>query len=469
MRPFPSLLAAATLCLALPCSASEPAAAEPPPVAPVAAEPASPPPTPPSPGPSTAAADADADAERVSLDEIRRFVAVFRAVKQAYVDPIDDARLMQAAIRGLLTDLDPHSSYLDASQSDALNEMASGAYTGLGLEVVQQPDRTLLVVSPIDDTPAARAGILPGDLIVEIDGRAIDADNLEAAVESMRGEPGSSVELTLVRESLREPLKLTLVREQIRVSSVRLRRLEPEFAYLRISHFQGDTGQETRRKLAEMIAAGPPLKGLVLDLRRNPGGVLSAAVEAADVFLDAGTVVSTRGRLPFSISEFRAQRGDLLDGAPIVALTDSGTASAAEVLAAALRDRRRALIMGSTSFGKGSVQTVLPLDNGDALKLTTARYYGPAGQSIQASGIVPDVALPEDAVLQVGADSPPTLRERNLPRHLQSDIEVDLAAPPQPGPGQDEENDYLVNEALALLKGLALFDRRAGDKDTEQE
>jgi carboxyl-terminal processing protease len=412
-----------------------------------------------------AAAAAD---ERVSLDEIRRFVAVFRAVKQAYVDPIDDARLMQSAIRGLLTDLDPHSAYLDASQSEALNEMASGAYSGLGLEVVQQPDRSLLVVSPIDDTPAARAGIRPGDVIVEIDGRPIGADNLEGAIEAMRGEPGSMVELTIIRDTLREPLKLTLVREQIRVASVRVRRLEPAFAYLRISHFQGDTGLEVRRKLAEMITHGPKLQGLVLDLRRNPGGVLSAAVETADVFLDAGTVVSTRGRLPFSISEFSAHRGDLLEGAPIIALIDSGTASAGEVLATALRDRRRALIMGSTSFGKGSVQTVLPLDNGDALKLTTARYYGPSGRSIQASGIEPDVAVPEDAVLQIGATRPPTVREHNLPRHLHSEFELELAEPLAEASDNDED-DYLVNEALALLKGLALFDRRGGERAADEE
>jgi carboxyl-terminal processing protease len=412
--------------------------------------------------PATDAPDApesvEIDGERVSLDEIRRFVAVFRAVKQGYVDPVNDGELMQAAIRGLLTDLDPHSAYLDADQSQALDEMASGAYTGLGLEVVQQADRTLLVVSPIDETPAARAGIRPGDLIVEIDGASIAADNLEGAIESMRGEPGSSVELTILRESLLEPLKLTLVREEIRVASVRVRRLEPTFGYVRISHFQSDTGREMSRKLGELIKDGPPLKGLVLDVRRNPGGVLNAAVDAASAFLDGGLVVSTRGRLPFSVSESRASSGDLLDGAPIVVLIDSGTASAGEVVAAALRDRDRALIMGSTSFGKGSVQTVLPLDNGDAVKLTTARYYSPSGRSIQAAGIKPDVELPEDAVLQVGSTRLPTVRERNLPRHLHSELEAQSSADEAPEAG-DDEDDFAINEALTLLKGLALFGR----------
>jgi carboxyl-terminal processing protease len=398
------------------------------------------------------------DEEPVSLDEIRRFVAVFRAVKQAYVDPIDDATLMRSAIRGLLIDLDPHSAYLDAEQSRELNEATSGAYDGLGLEVIQQPDRSLLVIAPIDDTPAARAGIQPGDLITEIDGKPIDAGNVDAAVAAMRGAPGTPIELTIIREALREPLRLTLLRETIRVASVRVRRLEPHFGYLRISHFQADTGRVTRRKLDELQAGGPPLQGLVLDLRRNPGGLLNTAVEVADLFLGEGVVVSTRGRLPFSISEYRARGGDLLGGAPIVVLTDSGTASAAEVLAAALRDAKRALLMGSPSFGKGSVQTVLPLDNGDSLKLTTARYYTPSGRSIQASGLQPDVLLPEDAVLQIGATRPPTLRESDLPRHLESELlpDPDLA----PVPAAEPADDYAVNQALALLKGLALFSGR---------
>jgi carboxyl-terminal processing protease len=410
--------------------------------------------------------DAQASEERVSLDEIRRFVAVFRAVKQAYVDPVDDATLMQSAIRGLLTDLDPHSAYLDAEQAQGLNEFSSGAYNGLGIEVVQQPDRSLLVVTPIDDTPAARAGIKPGDVITEIDGTPIAADSVDGAVDAMRGEPGTPIELTILRDNLAEPLKLTLVRELIRVASVRVRRLEPpHFAYLRISHFQTDTGRETSSKLRELIADGPPLHGLVLDLRRNPGGLMNAAVEIADAFLDEGVVVSTRGRLPFAASEQRARAGDLLDGAPIVVLIDSGSASAAEVLAAALRDHRRALIMGSQSFGKGSVQTVLPLDNGDAVKLTTARYYTPSGRSIQASGIVPDVQLPEDAVLQVATTRPPVLRERDLPRHLQSDTDgsepaSDAATEADDADdGRDATDDFAIREALSLLKGLALFKR----------
>lgn len=336
--------------------------------------------------------------DTASLDEIRRFVSVFRAVQEGYVDPIDDATLMRAAIRGLLLDLDPHSAYLDADQSRELNEAASGAYAGLGLEVVQQPDRSLLVVAPIDDTPAARAGIRPGDVITAIDGKPIEVDGVDAAIDSMRGPVGSKTQLTVMRESSREPLQFTLTRETIRVSSVRTRLLEPGYAYLRIATFQANTGLDLERKLKDVVASnGAPLKGLVLDLRSNPGGLLNTAVEAADAFLDEGVIVSTRGRLPHSRSEASAHKGDIIHGAPIAILVDSGTASAAEVLAGALRDHHRALVLGSTTFGKGSVQTVLPLDNGDSIKVTTARYYTPNGTSIQATGIVPDVMVDESA------------------------------------------------------------------------
>lgn len=402
--------------------------------------------------------------DSVSLDEIRRFVSVFRAVKEGYVDPIDDETLMRAAIRGLLMDLDPHSAYLDAEQSRALNEAASGAYNGLGLEVVQQPDRSLLVVAPIDDTPAARAGIRAGDVITAIDGKAITADSVDAAIESMRGPPGTEIRLTVSREGAREPLEFTLKRETIRVSSVRVRLLEPGYAYLRISSFQNNTGLDLERKLKDLTRDNKtPLAGLVMDLRNNPGGLLNAAVESADAFLDAGVIVSTRGRLPHSRNEALAHKGDVLAGAPIVILVDGGTASAAEVLAGALRDHRRAVVLGRPTFGKGSVQTVLPLDNGDSIKLTTARYYTPSGTSIQATGIVPDVMLDNHEERWSDASyQPPTLRERDLPGHLRGDSEADPVTPgtPEMVPRAQELDDHGVREALNLLKGLAVF----GDK-----
>ncbi len=398
---------------------------------------------------------AESEVERVSLEEVRRFVSVFRAVQQAYVDSVDDQQLMQSAIRGLLTDLDPHSAYLDARATQSMNETATGAYGGLGLEILQRPDRSLVVIAPMDDTPAARAGIQPGDIIIELDGAPISADSVDAAVEAMRGEPGTSIVLTVAREGEPAPLKLSLTREIIRVASARGEALDPQFAYIRIAAFQADTAGEVQRKLETLKAdGGGALKGLVLDLRRNPGGLLNAGIEVADLFLDRGVIVSTRGRVPRARAEYSAKRGDLMEGAPIVVLIDSGSASAAEVVAGALRDHRRALIMGSTSFGKGSVQTVLPLDNGDSIKLTTARYYTPNGTSIQATGIVPDIELPENAELRVTREASPQVRESDLPGHLEAETGAagDTAAKAQ--------SDYAVNEALNLLRGLAVFRER---------
>ncbi|GIX34816.1 MAG: hypothetical protein KatS3mg126_0595 [Lysobacteraceae bacterium] len=397
-------------------------------------------------------ATAAAQGERVAVEEIRRFVSVFRAVKQAYVEPVDDATLMRSAIRGLLAGLDPHSSYLDAAQARELEEAAEGAYDGLGLEVVQNADRSLTVVAPIDGTPAARAGLLPGDVIVRIDGVPIEADSVEAAVESMRGPPGTTIRLSVLREGRAEPLEFELTRETIRVASVRARWLEPGLAYARIAAFQADTAGELRRQL-EALAGERPVAGLVLDLRSNPGGLLAAAVETADLFLERGLIVRTRGRLPQARSEVEARPGDLLHGAPVVILIDAGTASASEVLTGALRDHRRALVMGQTSFGKGSVQTVLPIDNGDAIKLTTARYYTPNGTSIQASGIEPDIVLPERVRLSQDAGAASALRERDLPGHLPAEVAASAAA----GDASGEVGDFALREAHNLLKGLVVF------------
>lgn len=434
------LLSTASLYFVGPADAQEPAIEAPVQSAPPATEP-------------DAKADVADKSERVGLEEIRRFVSVYRAVKQAYVDPVADGDLMSAAIRGLLADLDPHSAYLDQDASAALNEMAEGEYGGLGLEIIQRPDRSLTVIAPIDDTPAARAGIQPGDVITAMDGELITADSVDAAIEAMRGEPGTTITLTIVREGESAPLEVQLTREIIRVNSVRVEVLSKDYLYLRIATFQADTGMEVSKRLEAAVAQrGSAFKGLVLDLRSNPGGLLNAAVDVADQFLERGLIVSTRGRLPYAISEFEAHRGDVLDGAPIVLLIDAGSASASEVLAGALRDHKRAVIMGTRSFGKGSVQTVLPLDNGDSIKLTTARYYTPNGTSIQATGIVPDIELLENATLKTEEVQGPTIREANLPGHLRAEtvpVEADDKA--------TMADDYAVGEALNLLRGLAVF------------
>ena len=393
----------------------------------------------------------DATGSRVPMAEIQRYVAVYRAIKEAYVDPVDDRFLMQSAIEGLLMDLDPHSAYLDRDEAETFDEQTSGAYEGIGVELLQQQDRTLKIVAPIDGTPAARAGVLAGDVIVAIDGKPIA--QIEGS-EPLRGPAGSKVSITIVREGRDRPFDLEIQRETIRVTSVRSRMLEPGYGYVRLSTFQADTGTDFRKHVDELQAkAGGRLRGLVLDLRSNPGGLLTAAVQVADELLESGAIVSTRGRVPASDTRFDATGGDRLAGAPVVVLVDAGSASAAEVLAGALRDNERARVVGSRTFGKGSVQTLLPLGNGDSVKLTTARYYTPSGRSIQASGIVPDVELQPDPKLIGGTaptGAPRTVTEATLPGHLRGEEEGEGYQPGSPLPG-----DAPITAALAELKKLA--------------
>ncbi|TXI33160.1 MAG: PDZ domain-containing protein [Ottowia sp.] len=424
--------------------------------------------------PVPASDDPDASDERtgpaskVPLREIRRYVAVYNAIKEAYVDPVEDRELMQSAIQGLLLDLDPHSAYLDRDQSESFDEATSGAYDGVGVELQQQGD-TLKVIAPIDGGPAERAGILAGDAIVAIDGKPI------AQVEGMkplRGSSGSKVVVTLVREGRAKPFDVTLQREKIKLASVRSRMLEPGYGYVRIGSFQADTGADFQQQLDRLQAqAGGPLRGLVLDLRSNPGGLLTAAVQVADDLLDRGGIVSTRGRIPISDTRFDASPGDRLRGAPVVVLVDAGSASASEVLAGALRDNGRARIVGSRTFGKGSVQTVLPLDNGDSVKLTTARYYTPSGRSIQASGIVPDTELKPDPAL-IGGEAPtslPEVSEAILPGHLQGDDEGgDGYVPGQPLPGEKPVAAALA-ELKKLVAGAPVASAPAADKPAAEK
>ncbi len=398
---------------------------------------------------SDAASNEEAVTSRVPLEEIRRYVAVYNAVRAAYVDPVDDKKLMQSAIRGLLLDLDPHSTYFDKEDAEAFDEQATGAYDGIGVELQQQPDNSSLkVISPIDDTPAAKAGILAGDLIIAIDGKPISAIE---ATEPLRGKAGSKVVLTLVREGKPKPFDVTVTRQTIRVTSVRSRMLEPGYGYIRLSTFQADTGADFQKHVGQLQQqAGGKLKGLVLDLRSNPGGLLTAAVQVADDLLEKGNIVSTRGRISISDARFDATPGDLLKGAPVVVLADAGSASASEVLAGALRDNGRARVVGSRTFGKGSVQTVLPLDNGDSVKLTTARYFTPSGKSIQATGIVPDVVLQPEK--REGEDDLPAsladYSEATLPGHLRGDEEGSEGYKA----GDVLSGDGPINDALAELK-----------------
>lgn len=392
---------------------------------------------------------AESAASQVPLPEIRRFVGVYNAVREAYVDPVQDKALMHSAIKGLLLDLDPHSTYFDKDDAEAFDEATSGAYSGIGVEVQQQADGSMTVIAPIDDTPAARAGLKSGDIIVGVDGKPLRAGDEDAP---LRGKPGTKITLTLVRERIEQPFDVSMLRERILIASVRGRMLEAGYGYVRIAAFQADTAADFERVLQRLQresganVSGKQLRGLVLDLRSNPGGLLVSAVQIADDLLDSGKIVSTRGRIAVSDTQFSATPGDLLRGAPLVVLVDAGSASAAEVLAGALADNYRARMIGSRTFGKGSVQTLLPLDNGDSVKLTTARYYTPSGKTIQARGIMPDV------VLHPASDAPNGGRtdfaEALLPGHLSGAREGEAGS----NAGEVLDGDAPIAAALAELK-----------------
>ncbi|WP_449427305.1 S41 family peptidase [Rhodanobacter umsongensis] len=407
---------------------------------------------------ATAPARAGSGADQVDLDDIRNFSRVYEVVRQAYVEKVDNKTLMKAAITGMLSGLDPHSEYLDKDGLAQLNEDTTGQYSGLGIEVLQE-DGGLRIVSPIDDTPAARAGIKAGDSIVKINGTLIDPQNVDEMFKQLRGKPGSKISLTIAHQNSDKLIDLNLVRENITISSVKVRELEPGYAYIRISQFQDDTGGDLDKKLGALIAKNGPPKGAVLDLRNNPGGLLNAAVSVSDDFLNSGIIVTTRGRLQDANMSFSAHPGDLLNGAPLIVLVNNGTASAAEIVSGALKDNHRALVMGQRTFGKGVVQTVLPLDADHAVKITTARYYTPNGTSIQAEGIKPDIALADLTVSK--ADSAPVLisSEADLPNHLANENAKAGNDINNDGSADDAKlatGDYALSQALNVLKGMAL-------------
>ena len=350
-------------------------------------------------GPAKPADDAANDgtdetaAPPLPLKTLRKFTALINQIEAGYIEPVDDETLLNNAIHGMVSRLDPHSAYLDPDEYDALKAATSGQFGGLGVKV-QMESGYLQVVSPIDKTPAARAGIQPGDMIVEIDGQPVKGLTMPEAIKAMRGDAGSKISLTILRDGQDKPMTLELERADIEVASVNSRVLGEHYGYLRITQFAEDTGDHLEKAIDQLKQdTEGALRGVVLDLRNNPGGILTAAVDVSDLFLENGTIVTIRGRAAQAKHVFKATPGDVLNAAPIVVLVNQGTASAAEIVAGALQDDRRAVVMGRDTFGKGSVQTVLPLNDGSALKLTTARYYTPSGRSIQAEGITPDIAL----------------------------------------------------------------------------
>jgi carboxyl-terminal processing protease len=389
------------------------------------------------------------------LEELRTFAEVMDRIKAAYVEPVDDKTLLENAIKGMLSNLDPHSAYLEPEAFAELQESTSGEFGGLGIEVGTE-DGFIKVVSPIDDTPASKAGIQPGDLIVKIDGQPTKGLSLMEAVDKMRGKAGSKINLTLVREGGR-PFDVELTRAVIKVKSVKSQLLEDGYGLIRITQFQVNTGEEVGKALAKLRKDnGKKLRGLVLDLRNNPGGVLQAAVEVSDHFLKKGLIVYTEGRIANSELRFNADPADASEGVPLVVLINGGSASASEIVAGALQDHKRGVLMGTDSFGKGSVQTVLPLNNDRALKLTTALYFTPNGRSIQAQGIVPDIEVNRAKLTR--EEGGELIKEADLAGHLGNgnggaDKPSNGKKKQDPRP---QDDDYQLSQALNLLKGLSV-------------
>jgi len=428
------------------------------------------------------------------IEELRAFADVFNAIKEGYVEPVEDRQLITHAIRGMLANLDPHSAYLDADAFKDLQVSTQGEFGGLGLEVSME-DGLVKVVAPIEDTPAHRAGVRSGDLILRIDDTPVKGMTLSDAVKKMRGKPKTPVRLTILRKGEARPLEITLVRDVIKVRSVRSRLVEPGLGYLRITQFQESTAADVVTHLDKLFKdeanKGAGLKGLVLDLRNGPGGLLHSAIGVSAAFLPPGAVVvTTDGRLEDARRKYTATPADYLRAredfirklpaaareVPMVVLVNGGSASASEIVAGALQDHRRAVIMGTQTFGKGSVQTVLPLSAQTAIKLTTARYYTPKGQAIQARGITPDIVVEESP----GGTTRHRVREADLDGHLSNGNEAtpapstaprrDETTRPEEGPRRDRnepmpvvefgsKNDYQLNQALNLLKALQVVKR----------
>ncbi len=405
----------------------------------------------------TSAPETPINTTKLPLNELQTFSQVLHRIKSDYVEPVKDSKLLEDAIRGMLANLDPHSTYLDKDEYRELQAGTSGEFGGLGIEISTE-NNFLKVISPIDDTPAKRAGISSGDLIIRINDKSTKNLSLNEAIKLLRGKPGSTITLTIVRDSEERPFDVEITRAIIEVKSVKSRLLEDQFGYIRITQFQSRTAERLLRHISQLRKKSEgELKGLILDLRDNPGGVLGAAVAVSDAFINKGLIVYTEGRVADSDMRFNATPTDTLKGRPIVVLVNSGSASASEIVAGALQDHQRAVIMGSQTFGKGSVQTIQPISNGAALKLTTARYYTPSGRSIQAEGIEPDILLDHLTLTQNDASKNRTVFEADLKGHLEQ------KSTNEPDDNLEDSahsiDDYPLYEALNLLKGLYILQK----------
>ncbi|HAY49196.1 MULTISPECIES: S41 family peptidase [Thalassospira] len=390
------------------------------------------------------------------------FGDVFEQVKAKYVEEVDDKQLIEAAINGMLTSLDPHSSYLNMDNFEEMQVDTRGEFGGLGIEVTME-DGFVKVIAPIYDTPAEKAGLQPGDFITHIDGTAIRGMTLNDAVEMMRGKVNTDIVLTIIRKGEQAPFDVTLTRAVIKIQSVRAE-AKDDIGYIRITKFNEQTFSGLQRAIGDMRdQIGPEIKGLVIDLRNNPGGLLDQAISVSDAFLDKGEIVSTRPRDTQNTERYNARSGDLAEGLPIVVLINDGSASASEIVAGALQDHRRAVIMGTRSFGKGSVQTILPMPGNVALRLTTARYYTPSGKSIQEVGIVPDIIVPQARVESIESDT--RRSEASLNGALRNEDAATTDAEKDANSRRDEAeqlaiDDYQLSRALDMIRGISLFGPR---------
>lgn len=410
-----------------------------------------------------------------SYKALNLFGDVFEQARANYVEKVEDKKLIEYALNGMLSSLDPHSNYMTAEESKAMEVQNRGEFGGLGIEVTME-NSVVKVVSPIDDTPAARAGIQSGDLIVELDGKQVMGMTLNEAIEKMRGKVGTEIVLTVVREGAKEPLKFRLVRDNIQIKSVRSRVIDGKAGYIRITQFNAQTFEGLKKAIADaQKEAGDKLMGFILDLRNNPGGLLDQAIKVSDVFIDKGEIVSTRGRNPEDTRRDNATPGDLTNGLPLVVIINGGSASASEIVAGALQDHKRAILMGTQSFGKGSVQTLFPAPGGGAIKLTTARYFTPSGRSIQGKGITPDLIVERAKVVAEkegfseiheadlkGALSNPNAPDKVEPTLLPDDVSKDSDKKDDPKSKDakakqiGDKDDYQLVRALDLLVGIGL-------------
>ena len=400
----------------------------------------------------------DQKSSALPLEQITTFSKIFETIKNIYVEDVDDEQLLRDATEGMIAGLDPHSALLTRTEMSQIEIDTRGEYGGLGLEVTKEAN-AIRVVSPIDDTPAHRAGIKAGDLIVRLDNQPVDRMNLQEAVEIMRGVPGSEIKLTIIRQGRENPLQVILTRAVIKIQSVRAYTLEPNYGYLRITQFQSTTPDLITTKVRELEAENDNLlEGVVLDLRNNPGGELRSAINVSDLFIDEGVIVSTKKRGGEVDSVFKAQNNnDILEGVPIVVLINNGSASASEIVSGALQDHKRAVLMGTRTFGKGSVQTIYQIDKKTALKLTTMRYYTPNDRSIQAEGVEPDIIVPDRDLGEEQEDDQFLIREADLSGALTNENGQEEEEPSSSTQSESHpalQFDFQLQQALNLLKGL---------------